>query len=311
MKKDIIFMAVALMLVVGGLAAAHFMYINPKLQQQERDAQFAETLEKQLQTLSKTFPDKNPQKLIDTWQQKETPWKEAVEERKQRLSATIQDVPTVPEDRMARYFYEEQFYKQVTELQQYVWNKGVQYMINIAHFDIPAPDQLANRQVSEKMVNKWLEQLSLGDAMVREVADATPFQIVAVVLWNPPVESGVVDKQTFGLAFTMPLGRLVDFINKLTSDPQHFNRIDALKIANRNLVAYTDPPLEVQILLTRVSYVEGRAPSSGQTASGTVGASPFASRNLLGSGGISGRTVRNRTAVKQSSSSWWEKLWPF
>lgn len=311
-SKQTIVMVLLLIIALAAIGTGYQFWVKETLEKYDADEKFAKDLESKLQNLQKTFARTKPELVLEQWTNVIDPWQRSVDDRKQyyTLGDAVQ-IEEVPEDKLARYHYEEQYNKLLPALQQEVYDKGVYYQIT--GFGVPAPPSLANTNISVEDVERWLRRIAFGGQTVRMLTDANARQIYAVELWPTRTEQGVLRMHTVGLAFTMNLADLVAFVDKLTTDRRQFYDINAIWIANRNLVAATEPLLEVQMLLTQAEVIEGAKPQVGGSTGSKV-SSPFSGFGMFGSSSTSRSSSSSSSssskATAQSSSRkskpWWQ-----
>ncbi len=299
-SKQTIVMVLLLIIALAAIGAGYQFWVKETLERYNEDERYAEELERKLEDLQTTFARTKPELVLEQWRNVIEPWEQSIAQRKQYFTlGDAMEIEEVPEDKLARYHYEEQYNKLLPALQQEVYEKGVYYQIT--GFGVPAPPSLSGASVREEDVERWLRRIALGCDTVRMLADANVRYIQAVELWPPRTEQGVLRMHTAGLAFSMNLADLVAFIDRLTTDRNQFYDINAIWIANRNLVASAEPLLEVQMLVTRAEVIEGAKPQAG--GSRTQGSSPFGSFSMFSSSGSSSGASSSTSSGTSSSSA--------
>jgi len=312
-SKQTIVMVLLLIIALAAIGAGYQFWVKETLERYNEDERYSEQLERKLETLQTTFARTKPELVLEQWRNVIEPWEQSIAQRKQyfTLGAATQ-IEEVPEGKLARYHYEEQYNELLPALQQEVYEKGVYYQVT--GFGVPAPPSLSGTTIREADVERWLRRIAFGSDTVRMLVNANARYIQAVELWPPRTEQGVLRMHTAGLAFTMNLADLVTFIDQLTTDRRQFYDINAIWIANRNLVASAEPLLEVQMLVTRAEVIEGAKPQVG--GGRTQGSSPFGGFSMFSSSG-SGSGASSSTSSASGSSSrsssrsskpWW-KFW--
>lgn len=310
MYKEPLILVVMLLVLAGAMGAGYQFYFKERLQLYAEDAKLYKDLEAKLSDLEKKFSGTRPDRVVEMWSAAVQPWVEAVTERRRTFTLTgaIEYQP-VPEDKMPRFHYEEQYNQMFAALLQETYQRGV-YFPAIS-FGAPAPASLTGRAPTAEEVHAWLELIAFGSDTVRLLLNNGVYQILTVEVW-PPWQQGTLEMRTVGLAFTMNLRNLVDFIDNLTGDSRQYFNVNAVRIANRSLRISADPLLEVNMVLTRARFDETATPMDVAAASAAgppspfgFGASPFAG---FGFGGDDDERPRPRPAPKRS---WWRNLWPF
>jgi len=313
-SKQTIVMVLLLIIALAAIGAGYQFWVKETLERYNEDERYAEQLERKLESLQTTFARTKPELVLEQWRNVIEPWEQSIAQRKQYFTlGEATQIEEVPEDKLARYHYEEQYNELLPALQQEVYEKGVYYQIS--GFGVPAPPSLSGATIREEDVERWLRRIAFGCDTVRMLMNANARYIQAVELWPPRTEQGVLRMHTAGLAFSMNLADLVAFIDQLTTDRNQFYDINAIWIANRNLVASAEPLLEVQMLVTRAEVIEGAKPQAG---GGAQGSSPFGSFSMFSSSGSSSSTSSSTSSSSgsgsssrsssQSSDPWW-KFW--
>lgn len=299
-SKQTIVMVLLLIIALAAIGAGYQFWVKETLERYNEDERYAEQLERKLENLQTTFARTKPELVLEQWRNVIDPWEQSITQRKQYFTlGDATQIEEVPEDKLARYHYEEQYNELLPALQQEVYEKGVYYQIT--GFGVPAPPSLSGSTIREEDVERWLRRIALGCDTVRMLVNANARFIQAVELWPPRTEQGVLRMHTAGLAFSMNLADLVAFVDQLTTDRSQFYDINAIWIANRNLVASAEPLLEVQMLVTRAEVIEGAKPQVGGARSTT--SSPFGGFSMFSSSSSSSSTSSGGGTSSSTSSS--------
>ena len=311
MYRESVFLAIILVILAAVLGGGYQFYFKERLQQYAEDEKVYQDLEKKLSELESKFSNTRPDRVLEVWSAAVQPWVEAVNDRKKIFNlGTATEIVPVPEGKIPRFHYEEQYNQMFATLLQETYQKGVYFPQT--SFGAPAPSTLTGRAPTAEEVHAWLQLIAFGSDTVRLLMNNGAVQIFAIEVW-PPWQQGTLEMRSVGLSFSMTLRNLVDFIDNLTGDPRQYYNINAIRIANRSLRLSADPLLEVAMVLTRAKFDETAAPATVAVAGGGApGASPFGGGSPFGGFGLgaSGQSGTGSTATDKKQS-WWKKILPF
>jgi hypothetical protein len=313
-NKGVITVIVILLVLAGAGYAVNRFYLQPQLEEYAAEERFYQGLEGRVQQLQDKFSTTRPEVVVAAWQDAIPQWQQAVNTRRSFFDASeaLQYEP-VPEGRMAKFHYEEQYFARLQEIQRYLFERGI-YMPwpDFGFLQVPTPDSVSGANVSADEVHNWLQTIAYGSHVLRILADAGAREIYALELWPTRRENGILRMRTTGLSFNMTIDRLAEWMNDVAADTRQFRDIGALRIATPNLYVQ-NPGLNVELLYTEAEFVEGARPQiSGppqpQQGPGPGAGDPFFEFGMMGPGGPGG--PGGRPAPRQQES-WWQKLWPF
>ncbi len=256
MRKQIIVLGAILGGMLGVAVAVYLLFLQSRVQAyQDADRLYA-NLEAKLRHFNQIFSNTQADKIAEKWRAKVQPWAEAVEERKGYFNlGNALEINPVPEDKLARFYYEEQYYAMLEEMYSEAATKGI-YLPSM-NFGVPDPESLTNQAPSRQEVEAWLRWIAFGRDTVRLLLDANPVVIHEVALWPPETdESQVLEWRRVGLSFAMTLENLCKFQEKLLTNRKQYYDVTALRVSNRYLRYSPDPWLEVQMVLSRCQFVE-------------------------------------------------------
>ncbi len=334
MKKQSIIYVAILAVVFAALYAGHRVFVAAQLKQFDEAQKFAQDLEAKAKVFQTTFGGVRPELVVERWQKAMDPWMQAALQRQDYFSmGDVLTVEAVPEGELPLFFYEDQYNKILTELTKELSSKQV--ALNWTGFGAPSPDQLGGQALTNDDVEYWLRLLKEGVDTVQLLVNAGAVQIYSVEIWPKRTEYGVLEAHTAGLAFMMQLEPLAKFINQLATDPKRYCNVNALRITNQNLVSPANPWLQVEMLITRTSFLPDGTPTttagSASSASGMSGMPGMPGMGggsgmmgMMGGGmpgmpgmpgmqGPAGDTGVGapRKDAQKKQESWWKKWWPF
>ncbi|MBN2464916.1 hypothetical protein JXD38_04760 [candidate division WOR-3 bacterium] len=314
MNRQALIGILMVLVVAGGGFGVYKFYYEPTLEKYQQDEAFYNQLLDKYNHFNDVFSGTEPQVVLDEWRQRVQPWQNAVDDRKSFFQVgDAMDVDPVPEEVLAKFYYEEKFGQAMNAMLEDVYRRGI--MVDYQQtWGAPRPGELTNRSVSNEEVVEWLRTIKYGQSIVRGLMDAGANPIYEVNLWPQRTELGILRMRTTGLRFQMTMANLVKFVNERTSDIQQYTSVDAIQVTNSNLVGSTDPLLNVAMIITEATYIEGaRAQVRGARPAAAPGPGfqdPFMMDFGFGPGGPGGGPGGPPRMV-QRKESWWKKLWPF
>ncbi len=264
MHRESVFLVVILVIIAAVFGAGYQFYFKERLQLYAEDKKLAEDLDRKLTELESKFSNTRPDRVIEVWSAAVQPWIEAVNDRKKVFTlGTVTEVVPVPEGKMPRFHYEEQYNQMFTALLQEVYQKGVYFPQT--SFGAPPPSAMTGRAPTAEEVQAYLELIAFGSDTVRLLINNGIRQIFALEIW-PPWQQGTLEMRSVGVSFMAPLRTVVDFIDNLSSDERQYFNVNAIRIANRSLRLSADPMLEVAMVFTRARFDETATPATVASA---------------------------------------------
>ncbi len=256
LRREHVIAVLAVGLVLAAVGSAYQFYYKQRLARYAENLQTRDSLELVLGDLEKTFESKDPDGLITHLRNQVQPLAEKVVQRGQFFNTgDALQIDPIPEGKLLRFYYADEFVKMLNELRQDALSRTPYCSYPDANtFGAPRPEELEGRTVTEQQVKQWLRLIKFGSAAVRVLMDAKALSIYDVQVWPGRAEyDNMLWMRTVGLSFVMRYADLVAFIDKLQLENRYFN-INAISIQNRYLRWPTEPPVEVQMLLTQADY---------------------------------------------------------
>ncbi|HOV74447.1 MAG TPA: hypothetical protein P5318_18865 [Candidatus Hydrogenedentes bacterium] len=316
-REHIIGIAVFVLLLacVGG---GYQFYYKKQLAIYEEYLGQLETLEKTLKHLEDTFSGYQPKVLIEAVKGDIQPMADEVMRRAAFFNVgDWMEIDPIPEGKMLRFYYEEQYGKALNALRQYAQSKSPPCPIpDDISFGAQKPEDFAGKSITKADVERNLRIIRFGSMVVRMLIDAK-----AVIVNKVEIHPGrqglekLLNLRTVGLSYVMNLKDLVIFIDALRMKDRYFN-IEAISIQNRYMRWPVEPPVEVQMLLTVAAFNPAAAAVSGGLDSvGVVG--PAARPGMPARDALAQQNIRGGAAQKEPMSTrvirWLRNhyLWPF
>lgn len=313
--------AIAAVLITIG--CVYQFYYQKRLAEYAANIVKLKDLEKALNDLETTFENRDPEVVIKAYNGQVEPLAEKVVQRAQFFNTTdALQIEPIPEGKLLRFWYTEQFNKLFEELRKDAASRTPQipYPDN-STFGAPRPEELEGRAVNPPDVKRWLRQIKFASYIIKMLMDAKAIAINDVQLWTPQLDfDKLLTMRTVGLWFAMPYSDLVKFLDKLRMDTRYFN-VNAISIQNPYMRWATEPPVEVRMLLTQADFnaaVASPAPAAAPGGAPLVGGAPTGSpTDRLTQAGFPKPSSRQQPEVQISR---WHKiknflrnwyLWPF
>ena len=288
LRREHVIAILAVGLVLAGVGSAYQFYYKQRLAQYAENLETLNSLEAALVDLETKFEGKDPEGLITHWRNQVQPLAEKVVQRAQFFNTgDALQIDPIPEGKLLRFYYADEFVKMLNELRQDAVSRTPYCPYpDASTFGAARPEELEGRTVTEEQVKQWLRLIKFGSATVRMLMDAKALSIYDVQVW-PRRDEGMLSMRTVGLSFVMRYADLVAFIDKLQLENRYFN-INAIGLQNRYLRWPTEPPVEVQMLLTQADYNAAagtQAAAPAPEAPGLPGPqNPLMARFMLGGG---------------------------
>lgn len=317
MTKEHVIAVVVLVIVLGAVGAGYQFYYKERLEEYAQNVAHLEALTKALDHLEKTFEGYEPRVLIKEVSGQVQPLADELVRRAAffNMGGFLQ-IDDIPEGKMLKFYYEEQFRKMFTDLRQEVMARDLWFTYPNTTFGAATPESFAGRRVTKNDVINGLRQVSFGCSMIRMLLKANALAVDQIEFW--PVQrayGNLLALRTVGLAFRMRPKDLVKFVNELRVANRYLT-IDALSIQNRYMLWRTEPPFEVRMLITQAQFVGvPKKPAPSGRPAAAPGRPDRASRMLSREGYAGRRTLRARpepsrwTKIKRWLRNHY--LWPF
>jgi len=333
-RREYIIAIVAVGLIFAAVGAAYQFFYKTRLAQYAENTQALQNLEKALTDLETQFESKIPEDLIKARKGMVQPLKEQVMQRAAFFNtADLLQIDPIPEGKLLRFYYSDQFNKMLNELRQDAYSRTpYRPYPEWSTFGAPRPDELEGRTVTEQEVKDWLSLIKFGAAIVRMLMDAKAVAVYDVQMWPERQDyDSLLKMRTVGLSFVMRYADLVAWLDKLRLENRYFD-VNGIGVQNRYLRWAIEPPVEVQMLLTQADFNAAAATPVTRAAApggsplpepgGVIGApglrlpfAPLSDAQRLAQGGFE----RRREGPAMQPSRWrtvrnWLRnhwLWPF
>lgn len=260
-KEQIIGVTI-LVVVFGALGSVWQFYYKDIFEGYKADDTLRETLEKTHSQLAETFQGYKPELLIQEWQNKMQPWRNAREERATYFSYGDWYDTDVKwdEEGMLKFWYTEESNKMLMDIYRRVYEKMGGYdrfPQNIREIlNVQQESDWADRDVTidEVMVN--LKVLSFGQSLTQLLLDSNVSQVHNVSVWPrriPKFFAELLGLQTVGLRISITARDLVKMLDNLRMESRYFT-VEGLKISYPYIGYPSEPQLNVSLLLTQAVY---------------------------------------------------------
>lgn len=251
MKKEQIIVIGFVVLFIAAVIGGYQFYLQPQLKKFQESREQLQRLDRRLADLQTQYSGYLPEDVVSAWRSRIVPWVEGLEQRGLLFGhGRSADFEPVPEGRIAKFHYAEQYQAMFRALYEEAYEKRID--LPMVNFDVPT-DDIANRDMSKADVERWLRRISLGCSLTRFLMEAEPAGIFRVELW-PEESIGNLRILRVGYSFAMSPRRLMAFLDRITTQDR-FARVDHLLVYNQNLMAGVDAPLVVEMVLTQGEYI--------------------------------------------------------
>ena len=307
MNKGLVIAIVLLISALLGMAALYQFYVRVMIEDLQQKKADREQIEQKLDDLETTFYNTKPEVIIKTWRQETQPWADAVFQRTDFFQ--LRDTPEpidVPEDKIPKFYYADEFPKLEERLLDYVDEKRCAIPGGLK-FNAPSPDSLAGNNPSAEEVEQWLNDYEYGAYIIRFIADSGASRIINLQIWPPKTiltgSTGTIEHRRIGFTISLTYEDLISFLeNMRTSD--HYFSVDALMLTNSTLRS-PDTELTAKMIVAQTRFTEhDTAFSAGSQPSQDVRdtKSPEALSTFIDIFGTAGLI----TPIEQPS--WWSRF---
>ncbi|NLV40187.1 MAG: hypothetical protein GXY15_03030 [Candidatus Hydrogenedentes bacterium] len=287
-NKNAIIGVLVLTAVFGALGAGAYFFAKPMFDQYKEDERLRQSLEQTLTSLRDNFQGYVPDLLINGWQEKMQPWRDARTERSAYFSfGDWFDTEKPPvEARLRKFWYVEVTNKAIQDFWTEVYAKTRSYETFPQDvrklFGVAAEQDWQGRDVTDAEIERNMFQLSFGLSACRFFLKNNVTQMSNMSIWprRTAKEYGdMLAMQTLGAQLTIPARDLVKMFEELRMADRYFS-VDGMKITYPYIAYNVEPQLQVQMLLTQANYrkqfVEGsdKADAAAPGAPGAPGAAP-------------------------------------
>jgi len=265
-SKEYILALSALVATLGVVGGVYQFYYRERLAEYQQNIQDEEKFADALNELESKFEGCKPQKLISAINGEVNPMLEELRDRAAFFAVNdLLEIEPIPQDKMLGFYYREEFGRLFGKFRE----EQLQYYPNCYYppditFGAPVPDAFTGVEVKKPEVRKALQKVVFGISMLRLLMDSKALYITDVQLWPPRWlrQDKLFAGYTVGLAFAMMPKDLVNFVEKLrvgeVLGQKRYVNIEAFSIQNKYLQWPTEPPVEVQMLVTFVqANIEG------------------------------------------------------
>jgi hypothetical protein len=253
MKKAHIVIVAILVLVVIVSGIVYQIFLKESLDKYREDHTRLKELVAKSVELDVLFNKTKPEAILEACEEHKPVWDDAIAERATLFDLSdVLDMDPIPEDKWPKFWYEEEYQKRLQQLNQLSFEKRV--AIPNTTFGAPDPQQLTDYNVTKEQAEQWLQLLQLGTAGIRLLLDANVLQIDQAVLYPVHKEHEVLDTYTYGFVFYIYLADLTKFMHDLSLRDDKYYNVQAIRIRNGQLRSYDNPPLHVEMVLSRAVY---------------------------------------------------------
>ena len=271
MSREHIIGLVVLVAMLGSVGAGYQFYYKERLEGYAQNVTKLENLEKAYTELKDTFEGHEPRVYISAVKAEIQPLAEEVLHRAAffNMGGSLR-IDAIPEGRMLKFYYEEEFKRVFRELREEAQARNPWFTYPNTTFGAPRPEDFSGRSVNKAEVSRGLRKIHFGCSLIRTLLEAKAWNVTRLEVWPPRKAYGdLLDMRTVGLAFAMSTKDLVEFLDSLRLEGRYF-RVDAISIQSRYLRWPTEPPLEVQMLLTQAAFAAPEARLPGAAAPATA-----------------------------------------
>jgi hypothetical protein len=247
-----ILVLIVLLVMVGGV---YQFYYKQRLAEYANNVTRLQAFESAMTRLDGAFSGYQPDVIIKRYRELVEPLREEVLRRASYFNTgDALQIDPIPEGKMLRFYYEEQFYKMLNDLRQEAQSRQPYCPYPDTSLGAPRPEDMARRTPTPLEVERALRKLRFGCTLVRMLMDAKAVAITQVEQWPPRSDyDNLLVMRTSGLAFVMYYKDLVNLVESLRVKGRYFT-IDGLSIQNRFMRWPVEPPVEVQMLLTQAEF---------------------------------------------------------
>jgi len=255
-RREYIIAILIVGLIFAAVGAAYQFFYKARLAQYDANTQMLQNLENALTGLETQFEGKIPEDLVKARKGMVQPLAEQVGQRAAFFNtADLLQTDPIPEGKVPRFYYSDQFNKILNELRQDAYSRTSYCPYpEWSTFGAPRPDELEGRTVTEQEAKDWLSLIKFGAAIVRMLMDAKAVAVYDVQIWPERLDyDNLLKMRTAGLSFVMRYADLVAWLDKLRLENRYFD-VNEIGVQNRYLRWAIEPPVEVQMLLTQADF---------------------------------------------------------
>ena len=258
MNKGLVIAIVLLISALLGMAALYQFYVRVMIEDLQQKQTDREQIEQKLNDLETMFYNTKPEVIIKTWRQETQPWADAVYRRTDFFQ--LRDTPDpidVPENKIPKFFYADEFPKLEERLLDYVDEKRCAIPGGLT-FGAPSPDSLTGSNPSEEEVEKWLNDYEYGAYIIRFVADSGASRIFELKIWPSKTfltgSTGTIEHRRIGFTVSLTYEELVSFLENMRTSDRYFS-VDSLKLTNSTL-RNPNAELTAKMIVAQTHFIE-------------------------------------------------------
>lgn len=251
-----------LCVVFGALGAVWQFYFKEIFEGYRRDDELRASLETTLSQLEETFHGYKPEVLIEEWQNKMQPWRNAREERATFFSfGDWYDIDVTPDEtRMLKFWYDETSNQMIRELYTRVYERMgdfSRFPQDIrASFNIAREEEWGGRDITWEEARVNLQVLAFAKSVTDFLLENNVTAVRHIEFWprrTPQQFNELLVLQTLGLHIAIQTRDLVRMFDRLRQEPRYFS-VEAMKISYPYIAYAVEPQLDVRLLLTQANY---------------------------------------------------------
>lgn len=254
MTREHIIVLVVFILVLATLGSVYQFYYAPRLKIYEENKIVRKNLLDALNRVETKFQKTIPEVIVKAVTEEILPLQTEISNRSKFFNLSdYTQIDAIPENKMLRFYYVEQYNKYINELRQEAWSRNISIPENLS-FGAPRPEELEGKSMTVPEVRQGLRAIRFGGSMIRLLMDNKAYGIMQVVVWPKRQEcDNLLFMTTTGMNFYMTYADLVNFLEKLRTADRYFS-INGLSIQNQYLQWQYEPPLMVNLLVTQASF---------------------------------------------------------
>jgi len=255
MTREHIVVLVVFILVLATLGSVYQFYYVPRLKIYAENRATRDKLADAFKRVESKFNKTDPDIVVEAVAAEIQPLREEISRRSQFFNLSdFTQIDDIPENKMLRFYYVEQYNKYINELSQEAFARNISIPEDLS-FGAPRPEDLEGKSMTVAEVRQGLRAIRFGGSMVRLLMDNKAYSVNQVVVWpKRPDCDGLLSLITTGMNFYITYADLVNFMEKLRTGDRYLV-VNGLSIQNQYLQWQYEPPLLVSMLLTQANFI--------------------------------------------------------